>query len=53
MSESSYILKEAIVIGAGISGLAVARWLKVSYLQELTPNDSIKANSLSLKTKKI
>jgi protoporphyrinogen oxidase len=25
----SYILKETIVIGAGISGLAVAKWLKV------------------------
>jgi protoporphyrinogen oxidase len=26
----SYILKETIVIGAGISGLAVAKWLKVT-----------------------
>ena len=25
----SYILKETVVIGAGISGLAVAKWLKV------------------------
>ena len=25
----SYILKETVVVGAGISGLAVAKWLKV------------------------
>ena len=26
-NESEFILKEAVVIGAGISGLAVAKWL--------------------------
>jgi protoporphyrinogen oxidase len=28
-NSSNYILKECVVIGAGISGLAMARWLKV------------------------
>jgi hypothetical protein len=31
-NDKNYVFKDCVVIGAGISGIAIAKWLKVIYL---------------------
>jgi hypothetical protein len=39
---SKYVLKECVVIGAGISGIACSKWMKVLYLFKKCPNFTLK-----------
>ena len=34
LKEKKYTIKECLVVGAGISGIATARWLKVIFLRQ-------------------